>query len=228
MKGLFVTATDTNTGKTWVGKHLIQALQKKGTSVVPRKPVESGWNDNTTLTDAWILADAAGCIDDLNSVCPNRFKAAISPERAATLEGKTLSISELHQQCLNNLGNNDFLYVEGAGGFYSPLCSDGLNADLAVALNLPVLMVVENRLGCINQTLLSIEAIQQRGLELAAVVLNNPSEAILDSDMANFTDLQKYLDCPIVNLAHIKNNKISPEKTVLEELSSIILGKKLK
>ena len=174
------------------------------------------------------MADAAGCIDDLDNVCPNRFNAAISPERAASLEDKILSVNELHQQCLSNLSDYDFLYVEGAGGFYSPLCSDGLNADLAVALNLPVLLVVEDRLGCINQTLLSVEAIQQRGLELAAVVLNNPNKAILDSDMANFADLQKYLDCPIVNLSHIKNNKISPDKTVLEELYSIILGKQLK
>ena len=223
MKGLFVTATDTNTGKTWVGKNLIQALQKKGTSVVPRKPVESGWNDNTTLTDAWILADAAGCIDDLNSVCPNQFKAAISPDRAASIEGESLSIDQLHQQCLKDVDVNDFLYIEGAGGFYSPLCADGLNADLAVALRLPILLVVENRLGCINQALLSVEAIESRGLKLIALVLNNPISAVLDSNMDNLTDLRHHTHYPVIAFNHMTDNENDTNKVICEQLCSIVL-----
>jgi dethiobiotin synthetase len=202
MKGLFVTATDTNVGKTWVGKHLIHELIIKGYDAVPRKPVESGWNTDITQTDAWTLAMAANMTDSLDIVCQNRFKAAISPDRAAFLEHKNITIEQLRRQCLNQANKNDFLYVEGAGGFYSPLCSDGLNADLAVSLGLPVLLVVENRLGCINQTLLTVEAIENRELKLIAIVLNSPRKEIQDREMDNFVDLQKHTNYPVLKFNH--------------------------
>ncbi len=223
MRGLFVTATDTNVGKTWVGRQLIQALIEKGIEVEPRKPVESGWNDDLTQNDAWILANAANNTKDLESICPNRFKAAISPDRAALIEGKSLSIDQLHQQCLKDVDDNDFLYIEGAGGFYSPLCTDGLNADLAVALKLPILLVVENRLGCINQALLSVEAIENRGLKLIALVLNNPMETVLDSNMDNLADLQHRTHCPIIAFNHIADHKNDNYKATLEQLCSHII-----
>jgi dethiobiotin synthetase len=223
MRGLFVTATDTNVGKTWVGRHLIQALKEKGIEVVPRKPVESGWNDDLKQNDAWILANAADKTKDLESICPNRFKAAISPDRAASIEGKTLSIDQLHQQCLKDVDDKDFLYVEGAGGFYSPLCSDGLNADLAIALGLPVLLVVENRLGCINQALLSVEAIESRGLKLIALVLNNPMEAVFDSNMDNLTDLRNRSHYPVIAFNHITDYENDTYKAIREQLCSLVV-----
>ena len=165
MKGVFITGTDTDVGKTWVGQKIIQQLIKEGVSVEPRKPVESGWPDDITQSDAWKLSHAANKEEMLDTICPNRFFAAISPDRAAKIEGKLVTISQLSIQCTDNLNaEDDFLYVEGAGGFYSPICSDGLNADLAKALNLPVILVVDDRLGCINHTLLSVEAIEKKGL----------------------------------------------------------------
>jgi len=92
-----------------------------------------------------------------------------------------------------------FLYVEGAGGFYSPLATDGLNADLAQALELPVLVVAEDRVGCINHVLLTCEALERRGLELAGVILNlrQPTPAGMD----NASDLQPLLRAPVLRLA---------------------------
>ena len=217
MKGLFVTGTDTNVGKTWVGQHLISALRESGLNVIPRKPIESGWDKNEEeQTDAWLLASAANKLDSLDEICPNRFSQPVSPVRAAMLEGKALSIATIKEQCTpphfctNNSKGNDssFLYVEGAGGFYSPLCADGLNADLANALALPILLVAENRLGCINQVLLSVGAIEQRGLNLKAIVLNDVAEHQQeDKNMNNQADLSNLLDYPIVSISHRQSNK---------------------
>ncbi len=88
MRGLFVTATDTNVGKTWVGRRLLQALIEQGIEVVPRKPVESGWNDDLTQNDAWILANAANNTKDLLPVSFGEVSSAtVEPGSVRTLLG---------------------------------------------------------------------------------------------------------------------------------------------
>jgi len=97
-KGIFVTGTDTDVGKTWFGCQLIQYLRQQGFDIAPRKPVESGWSDDISQTDAWKLATAANKQQQLDIICPNRFKAPVSPTRAARLEQHELSLMQLKQQ----------------------------------------------------------------------------------------------------------------------------------
>ena len=87
--------------------------------------------------------------------------------------------------------------VEGAGGFYSPLASGALNADLAAALSLPVLLVAADRLGTIGHTLMTVDAIKRRGLTLAGVVLNR-LDPYGDPLMDNATDLSRWLGQPVI------------------------------
>ncbi len=221
MLGIFITGTDTNVGKTWVSKGLIKLLIKKGFDVVPRKPVESGWKENETLSDAWVLASAANKTEQLNEICPNRFKAPLSPDRAAMLENKTLFIDDLKKQCFHGINKNQFLYVEGAGGFYSPLCSDGLNKDLAKVLGLSIVLVVNDRVGCINHTLLNIEAIEKSKLSLLAIVLNKVDNTTEGDDtgvsaMDNQADLQKRCKYPVISIAH-KEEDLEPFQKILSE-----------
>ena len=197
--GIFITGTDTDVGKTWLGCHLINHLIMQGFDIAPRKPVESGWSDDISQTDAWKLARAANKQDQLDIICPNRFKAPISPARAARLEGKILSMKQLKQQCLNQLEDHQLLYVEGAGGFYSPLCENALNADLCEELNLAIIVVAEDKLGCINHILLTVEAIKQRGLNLIGVILNNKKPTQNASEQNNLADLQEYLKCVVIS-----------------------------
>lgn len=197
LPGVFMTGTDTGVGKTWIGTRLLQHLRQFGVTITPRKPVESGWRlEQVTDSDTWKLGLAASGFHPLEQICPNRLSAPLSPPRAAQLEGKRLSIQQLARQCCSTQQQPSFLYVEGAGGFYSPLASDGLNADLAAALNLPVLLVSEDRVGCINHILLTVEAIQTRQLSLAGIILNpiHPAPAGMD----NQQDLQALLDLPII------------------------------
>ncbi len=206
--GLFMTGTDTGVGKTWVGTRLLQHLQQRGLTIAPRKPVESGWPtapSALSATDAYQLAAACGQTNKLAQVCPNRLKAPLSPPRAAQLEQRELAIATLAQQCRHAVPPNEFLYVEGAGGFYSPLAQDGLNADLAQALALPVVLTGADRVGCINHILLSAAAIQARGLTLSAIILNpiHPGP----SGMDNQTELQALLNLPILYLPKLHSNR---------------------
>ncbi len=206
MKGVFITGTNTNVGKTWVGTQLIKALVRKNIRVKPIKPVESGWVDKEVeKTDAWKLATATGREFDLDKVCPNHFKAPISPERAAKKEGVRLSLDTIIDDCISDARSHDFHFIEGAGGFYSPLCADGLNADLAKALNLPIILVAEDTLGCINQVLLNVEAIENRGLKLVAIVLNQQKE-YENKLMDNKQDLKNRLNYPVLPVHYNKVN----------------------
>ncbi|MCK5918019.1 MAG: dethiobiotin synthase [Cocleimonas sp.] len=197
-KGIFMTGTDTDVGKTWVGCQIITALQQQGQDIAPRKPVESGWNDDITQTDAWKLASAANKQQQLALICPNRFNAPVSPSRAAQLEAREISIAQLKQQCLDTLGAEQILYIEGAGGFYSPLCQDGLNADLCEALDMPIILVADDKLGCINHVLLTVDAINQRGLTLICIILNQRQINKGETQQNNLHDLKEYLPNEII------------------------------
>lgn len=197
-KGIFMTGTDTDVGKTWVGCQLIKILQQTGIDIAPRKPIESGWHQDITQTDAWKLASAANKQQQLDIICPNRFKASLSPSRAARLEGEKLLLKQLKQQCLNTLHPQQMLYVEGAGGFYSPLCEDGLNADLCELLGSSIIVVAADKLGCINHVLLTVAAIKQRKLRLIAIILNQRQQDKVATQQNNLQDLKEYLPDEVI------------------------------
>ncbi|MCK5725934.1 MAG: dethiobiotin synthase [Thiotrichaceae bacterium] len=212
-QGLFVTGTDTNVGKTWVGQHLIDQLVKKGIDVVPHKPIESGWT-NESDTDAYALAKAANKLHQLDTICPKRYRAALSPVSAARLEGQINYLTEGVSHCLKTVAKEQFLYVEGAGGFYSPLYSDGLNADLAEQLQLPVLLIAEDKLGCINHILLSLTAIKAKRLSVVAVVLNQAT-AQEDLIMDNLNELKELISVPIIPLNYQQDDFETAFKTLI-------------
>jgi len=206
MKGIFITGTDTGVGKTYIACAIAHQLQQAGVCVVPRKPIESGCQqteDDSALipADALALQQAANYKGSLAQVCPFRFTPAISPKRAAQLAKQALSTLKVEQACTLNLQADDFLLVEGAGGFYSPLCEDGLNADLAVSLQLPVVLVAEDKLGCINHVLLSAQAIEARGLKLLAVILNQTQQQNTEL-MDNYNELLDVLDCALLTTTY--------------------------
>ncbi len=196
--GFFLTGSDTDVGKTHVGCQIIRQLKHRVPSLKVRKPVESGCK---TVQGKLFPADGDAlyrCNDELEElqiITPYRFAAALAPDQAARLENRTLSLSQLEQAVWQNTEENDFLLVEGAGGFYSPIAEDGLNADLAHRLGLPLILVIEDRLGAINQALLTVRAAQAEGLEVRAVILNRRSrDASLSS---NLESLRQHLEIPL-------------------------------
>ncbi|WP_019592383.1 dethiobiotin synthase [Thioalkalivibrio sp. ALRh] len=200
-QGLFVTGSDTGVGKTFVGCALLAAWRAEGLAPQPRKPVESGCpeRDGTLFPeDGAALTAAAGLpATAVAQVTPWRFPDALAPDQAAARQGVQLTVAELVQAC--EVPGGGPRLVEGAGGFYSPLCGDGLNADLAQTLGLPVLLVAEDRLGVLNTCLLTLEALERRGLQLAGIVLNR-RHADTDPLLDNAGALARYTAAPILSL----------------------------
>ncbi|HID81652.1 MAG TPA: dethiobiotin synthase [Chromatiales bacterium] len=221
-QGVFITGTDTGVGKTWIGSNLCAYLYQNDILVTPRKPVESGCEKSATgvllPADAYAYFDACNQATMLNTICPYRYEAAIAPDQAAELVGKTLNLEMLVNACTREQADQ-FLLVEGAGGFYSPIARDALNADLARSLGLPILLVAADRLGAINHTLLTAEAIQKSGLKLVAVVLNQ-MEMKAHENMDNAESLEKYLDCPVLSVAY----QAEKDMRWKQQLTILLLG----
>ena len=197
-KGIFITGTDTDVGKTWVGSQLAAAIYHKNLPLCVRKPIESGCTISSDVlipADASLYWQAVQQSEPLTDICPYRFQPAISPALAASQQHIRIQLPELLQAC--KAPQDNFLLVEGAGGFYSPLYAGGLNKDLAQALQLPLLLVVADKLGCINHTLLSLKAIHDAGLHCPLVILNNKH-----NNGSNFTELSNLCDVPIIQSGH--------------------------
>jgi dethiobiotin synthetase len=202
MQGLFITGTDTDVGKTWVGVQLAQWLTKKNIDTAPRKPAESGcrFSDGKLVpADATQYFQAINQHESLEAICPYRFSLATAPDQAALHSGQHLSLEMLVKAC--QCKTDQFLLVEGAGGFYSPIAEQALNADLAQALSLPILIVAADRLGCQNHVLLTLEAIAQRSLKIVAIILNQTSPKPND-DFDNATALRARTSTPIFPVAY--------------------------
>lgn len=218
-RGLFIAGTDTGVGKSRIGAALARLLTQRGWIVRPRKPVESGCRrvfGRLIAEDARLLQAAAGSSESLERICPYPFEPALSPERAAALDNVSLSLERLREACLEGVEESDFLLVEGAGGFYSPLAPGVLNADLAAALPLPVLLVAADRLGTINHTLLAVEAIERRSLALEAVVLNQIDPEAIDPGMDNSADLSRWLGRPVVVTGRFHSRLEDSERITLD------------
>lgn len=209
--GVFITATDTGAGKTMLARHLIPALEARHIKLCIRKPVESGCEirgHKLWPADAAMLAEASRTAQPLEVICPFRLKPVASPARAAQLENTTLRLADLAAACKPETG--EFLIVEGAGGFYSPIASDGLNADLAEALKLPLLLVVPDRLGCIGHALLVIEAAAKRMLRIVAVIMNQPGPTIPPADTDNREELAALTGLTVVQTTFEETGKLDP------------------
>ena len=209
-KGYFITGSDTDVGKTYVACQIIRQLSARGIKIETRKPAESGCiesGDGTLVThDAAALQQANANRETIERICPYRYRAALAPHRAARLEGQTVALPALIEACsLDDLEH--CLIVEGAGGFYSPLADDGLNADLASALQLPVIIVVNDRIGAVNQALMTLQAVISRKLHVAALILNQ-REPLNDNGMDNAADIRAYCNSPIFSCAF--NAELAP------------------
>jgi dethiobiotin synthetase len=192
MPDLFVTGTDTDVGKTWVTAAIATALRRRGEDVAALKVVASG-----VAAGAGADADRLGVAAGHPPRCGATLKAALSPHRAAALEGRELSRDDILRWVRRNSGT--WTLAEGAGGWEVPLGPDWRISDLAADLGWPVLIVAANRLGVLNHTLLTVAAIRARNLRVAGVVLNGHEGA---SAAYNREDLAALLpDVPVVAVA---------------------------
>ena len=187
--GFFVTGTDTGVGKTLISAALVHHFAIEGYRSAGLKPVAAGceWQDGHLLSEDVVqLVAASNVAVDLDLINPYAFAPPIAPHIAAEKAGVSIELPVIRQAYDALQADVDSVMVEGVGGFCVPLGADIDTADLAQALGLPVLLVVGMRLGCINHALLTLQAIQARGLRLSGWVANciDPEMAALDDNIA--------------------------------------------
>ena len=203
--GLFITGSDTGVGKTYVAALIARALCKQGHTVGVYKPVASGCREKGKklfCEDAALLWEAAGKPGELARVCPQMFSAPLAPNLAAAKEGRHVDPRLLRTGVRYWQERSEIVLIEGAGGLMSPLTDDEYNADLAYDLGYPLIVVVPNRLGVINQALMTLIAAAtfREGLAISGVVLNQPLPVVGDdwSVESNAGELSRHCVPPIL------------------------------
>ncbi|GIW99248.1 MAG: ATP-dependent dethiobiotin synthetase BioD [Pirellulaceae bacterium] len=190
MKGVFVLGSDTGVGKTFCAVRILRTLSDRGIRVGAYKPVASGFQDHDAHSDPAMLWDAIGRMSSLERVCPQRFSAPLAPPQAARWEGRQVELEVIREGMRWWHKNCDWLLIEGAGGVLSPITEDLTCADLALEFQQPVLLVVRNRLGAVNQALLSLTALCARGVPCCGILLNRFPEDRETEDPSLLTNAQ--------------------------------------
>lgn len=194
--GLFVTGTDTGVGKTYISCLLLHALAARNKAIVGMKPIAAGC-ENGQWQDVESLRFASNVDVPLNDLNPYALQAPIAPHIAARQEGVTIKIAYIGQ-CYDRLARNaEVVVVEGVGGFLVPINAHETTADLAKALDLPIILVAGMRLGCISHALLTVQAIKHAGLCLAGWVANCIDPGMLAQE-ENIAALQQRVDAPLL------------------------------
>jgi dethiobiotin synthetase len=199
-QGYFITGTDTGVGKTLIACALLHALSACGLRAIGMKPVAAGATriaGRLVNDDVTALQSASTIVAPEHAVNPYCFEAPIAPHIAAGLEGITIELERLYAAYVELTALADCVVVEGAGGFRVPLSANHDTADLARRLDLPVVLVVGMRLGCINHALLTAAAIAAAGLNLAGWIANHVDPSMLRAD-ENIYALQSRLPAPLL------------------------------
>ncbi|MCP5433339.1 MAG: dethiobiotin synthase [Alphaproteobacteria bacterium] len=223
MKGVFVTGSGTDIGKTYLACRLVEALRAAGTQVDALKPILTGFDPAAPEeSDPAKLAAALGTPLDaaaLERLAPFRFRAPLSPHMAAAREGRALTVAELAAASRARLSPGRLCIVEGAGGVMVPLNARETTLDLMAALGLPCLLVAGSYLGALSHGLTAARCLAGAGLRLAALVVNESpgSDVPLTETAASFADALEGV--PVRALPR----GAGPDAPVIEELSRTFL-----
>ena len=213
-KYLFLTGTNTDVGKTFIGTKLIKELNKKY-NYLAFKPIETGCRKEGSKL---IPADSSKyhsilskviTLDELN---PFRFVPPVSPYLAIKRARKKICIKDYFEK-LKIISKEAPVLLEGAGGAFSPLALDGLNIDLMKMIKSINILIIKDELGCISSTISNVLAFEKYKVRLDLLVLNTQKK----NDMDNLKEIKKYTDIPIVNYT-----KISDIKTIKNKINKIL------
>lgn len=211
MRGLFVTGTDTEIGKTVVASAVVAALAAGGVPVGAFKPAVTGIDDEPDdgkPRDHELLAACAGMAPE--EVAPYRFGPAVSPHLAAELAGVTIAPDVLIDAARRNAAGGRTLIAEGVGGWLVPITAGGyLVRDLVAALGLRVVVVARPGLGTINHTLLTLESVRGAGLTVAGVVVTPWPDEPTPMQRSNAETIAALGDIEVATLPLLKDFSIA-------------------
>jgi dethiobiotin synthetase len=177
VSAIFITATGTEVGKTFVAASLIGHMRRMGRVVDAIKPVVSGFDPAQAATsDPGVLLHALGLpvtAEEIDRIAPWRFRAPLSPDLAAAREGQTIDVDAVVSFCRTAIDQRrDILLIEGVGGVMVPLDGERTVLDLMMALQLPLILVTGSYLGTISHTLTALDALYRRDMKVLAIIVN--------------------------------------------------------
>jgi len=190
-KAFFITGTDTGIGKTFITCALIELMKSQKKIVGGMKPVAAGetLNNGISINSDVFQINRFGNADlNGHGINTYSYKEAIAPHIASRINNKPISILKIKEHYDLLMKNTDYLFVEGAGGYYVPLGEDIMTSDLIRSLNIPIILVAGIRLGCLNHTMLTVEAIHKNKQKIFGWIAN-----IVDPNMQQQEDCIKYL-----------------------------------
>jgi len=189
----FVTGTDTDCGKTYVTALLVRAARTARVDAVGAKPFCCG-----PRTDVEILAQASDHVDTLNAINPVWLKTPAAPRACEMLGEPAADVPRALTAVRDLAARHAQVFCEGAGGWLVPVAKDCTVADFAADLGWPVIVVVRNKLGALNHTLLTLESVRRRGLPLAGIILNDVDGRTDEASRTNRAILEESCACPIL------------------------------
>ena len=189
----FVTGTDTNVGKTYATRLILEMLRAEGVDAVGYKPVSCGDRE-----DAILLAAASGGLT-LDEVNPLHLNTPVAPYVAGLLEKRTVNPADLLAGFHHLAAAHARIIVEGAGGWEVPLAPNYRVSDLAKDLGLPVILVAANRLGALNHILLTVDAIRAKGLSCAGIILNQLEDELDTAMITNKGIIEELAGVPLLD-----------------------------
>jgi dethiobiotin synthetase len=206
MPALFITATGTDIGKTFVTAGLIRALRQRGRKVTALKPIATGFDEkNFATSDAALLLEACGRkvdLDAITAISPWCFATPLSPDMASAREGQTIDLPAVCRFCAKAIAQaKDVLLIEGIGGLMVPLDAQSTVCDLIAALKVRTILVAGTYLGSLSHTLTALEVAQKRDLPIAALVLNETKNSAVTIE-ATRKSLSHFWGGPIVTIPH--------------------------
>ena len=191
---LFITGTDTGVGKTYTAARLLHLLRASGTSCAGMKPICCGDRQDAEFL---LAAGSEGLtIDDVNPVW---LKTPAAPIVGSLMEKVDIDIDRILATFRSLQSRVDQVIVEGTGGWMVPIQRSYFVSDLAAAMNLPVLAVASNRLGCLNHSVLTVQSVLGHGLRCVGLVLNDAQETGDIAALTNADILRKILDVPVLD-----------------------------
>jgi dethiobiotin synthetase len=190
---LFVTGTDTGVGKTHTIIQLLRLLRRAAISCAGFKPICCG--DRNDAERILVASDSGLTIDEVNPVW---LRAPLAPLPAARIENVAIDVEHIFAAFASLRARVPFVIVEGVGGWLVPIRADYLMSDLAAQLELPVLIIVMNRLGCLNHTLLTLDSVKERRLTCAGIALNEMPAANDLAAATNAAVLRELVGVPIL------------------------------
>ena len=213
-KYLFLTGTNTDVGKTFIGTKLIKDLNKKY-NYLAFKPIETGCRKKGSKlipADSSKYHSILSKVMTLDALNPFRFVPPVSPYLAIKRARKKVFIKDYFEK-LKMISKDAPVLLEGAGGAFSPLALDGLNIDLMKMIKSINILIIKDELGCISSAISNVLAFEKYKVRLDLLVLNTQKK----NDMDNLKEIKKYTDIPIVNYT-----KPSDIKTIQNKINKIL------